>query len=601
MANNKFFNYIELKYEDLTNQIYRWLKSQYKKSNTNFTSTSPYGQLLNVNKELFQHNIIYLKNALNVIDIDKTQNKKVIQQSARISGHNVGRAISATGTLKFILKQGIDIQEEIKDSLLFIKDGTVIKNTQNGLKYMVKLNTEQNIYSLSSSNRSFFIPIIQGEYEEQDFTGNGAAMQSFSVNIPNNKQVENFNVQIRLNDTVCELRDRLYDLLPREYGCVVRSGFNGGIDINFGTGTHGIIPVNGSIITVKYVLSDGAAGEILTNSTTWKVQDDILDGASNVVDVNKLFNIEIATPINFAADGESLKFTKAAIPFVSRNFVLGTPKQFIYHLKKLNMFSKVNAYNKLDNNNFSINENVVEYSLNNLVKKVNQNYSKEQIITETNKFYQIFEQYKSNLDDNQIYLFLIPSIEKYFNGNINYFNIPIESFFLSSDEIDKIIQYLRRIETLSLTTTINITQPIMSKYVMHVYIRRYNDANEENIRQEIITKTSDYLLNNDRVDRIPKSDFVKLYKEIDGVDSASVFFVSKKNEDYHKNYMNIPNYNSENMIGIDKVHGDIICELDEYVIIRGGWRDRNDIWYNESTEENGLNSINIVFNGVTQK
>jgi hypothetical protein len=39
---------------------------------------------------------------------------------------------------------------------------------------------------------------------------------------------------------------------------------------------------------------------------------------------------------------------KSIIPHVSRNFVLGTPQQFIYHLSKMGLFSKINAYNNLD-------------------------------------------------------------------------------------------------------------------------------------------------------------------------------------------------------------------------------------------------------------
>ena len=61
-----------------------------------------------------------------------------------------------------------------------------------------------------------------------------------------------------------------------------------------------------------------------------------------------LFDIFVETDIKFASDGESVEYTKSVIPYVSRNFVLATPAQFIYHLKKLNMFSKVNAFNTLD-------------------------------------------------------------------------------------------------------------------------------------------------------------------------------------------------------------------------------------------------------------
>jgi len=646
----RFFDFIELKYTDLTDQINNWLRSVYNRSGLNLNSASPYGQIVNILKELFQHNIIYLKNSVKVLDIENSQSDKVVEQGGRIAGYNKGRAISATGTLKFKLKQGVDISTEIKDSIIIIENGIILKNKTNSLKYSARLSSEQNIYSISASNNALFIPIIQGMYETQKFTGKGVSNQSFSVNIPGSKQIENFNYKITYNGILLNIKDHLWDMLPGEYACVVRSGFNGGIDMYFGTGNYGIIPIEGSVIEVKYLLSDGAAGEILNPVLNdWKIEGEIRDGQDNIVNIEKLFNISIETDVNFASDGDTIEFMKAAIPHVSRNFVLGTPNQFIFHMKKLNLFSKVNACNKLEDNYFSVSDSVIEDSIKKINWDINNNSSRAKVIADLNNFNDLYAKYKNNLNDNEIYLYLIPSIEKYFNDAINYFNIPFDVFYLDTDEQNKVMTYLRQLGTLSMSTEINIVQPKISRYVMHVYIRRFDYANEDNIRQEIISQTSEYLLKNDRFDRIPKSDFIKMYKDIDGIDSASVYFVSKKNEDYHRKgqdlgyvqpYAKIPKYEPSKlsrttslpkfkskvqpilsnstiikngvtkqntaydprlMLGIDNVHGDIICDSDEYIIIRGGWRDRKGIWYNENPEDNSLNSINIVFNGVTNK
>jgi hypothetical protein len=55
------------------------------------------------------------------------------------------------------------------------------------------------------------------------------------------------------------------------------------------------------------------------------------------------------------------------------------------------------------------------------------------------------------------------------------------------------------------------------------------------------------------------------------------------------------------MLGIDPVHGDIVLEKNEYAIIRGNFYDRKGIYYNENPNREGLSSINIVFNGETEK
>jgi len=635
MAN--VFNYIELKYEDLSNQISEWLSGTYHKAGINLNSVSPYGQIINVVKEIFQHLILYLKSTLKVLDIETTQNRKVALQTARIAGHNPGRSISATGTLKFTLKQGIEIDKKIKGSTITINNRTVIKNKTNSLKYTT-LGGKQNIRI--TDNRVFYISIIQGVYETQKFTGTGLKNQSFSVNIPGYKEIENFNYIIKYNSNNVRVKDHLYDILPMEKSCFIRTGFNGGIDIYFGNVNFGFVPHKGSTIEVQYLLSDGADGEILNPITNdWKFEDDLIDGEGNSLNVDDLFNIEIETNINFGADGESLAFTKSAIPHVSRNFVLGTPEQFTYHLLKLNMFSKVYVYNKLSDNNYSIDDNVIENSLKKLTENIKNNVNDDVLLNNIDTLNNIVSKYKTNLNDNEIYLFLIPDITKYFNQDINYFNIPFDAFYLDNDEQSKIKRYLRQLGTLAITTNLKIVQPTISKYIIHVFIRSF--GNNENIKQEVIDKLSDYFLTNTRNDRIPKSDLITIIKNINGVDSTSVYFVSEKNEKYHKKGIDlgiikenksIPKYNTKSkewiyeptkmksslsdgtrtiknktyykksynpvsLLGIDSIHGDIIIEEGEYVVIRGGWKDRNGIYYNENPLENGiLNSINIVFN-----
>jgi len=670
MAYNRYFKFIEIEYDRLTEQINKWLRYEYKKADIVFNSASPYGQILNVLKELFSQQMIYLKNTLKVLDISTSNNKKVIQQTALISGYVPGRAISATGTLKFKLKPGIDFQKEI-GGIIKIPNKLLLKNINNSLNYVAKLNQDENQYLINVPGVEFYLPIIQGRYETQTFTGDNTINQSYSVNIPNSSQVENFNYTVTYNSIVLEIKDHLYDMLPGEYACYVRSGFNGGIDIFFGTKSYGFIPQNGSLIQVDYLLSDGSLGDILNPTINeWKIEGVIKDNNDKTIKIEDFFDIFIYNDINFTSDGDTIDFIKSTIPYISRNFVLATPKQFIYHLKRMNIFSKVNAFNMLDDNNYAITDNVLEASVERIIKAVNDNKSNDEIKVDAANFKLIYNKYKTNMNDNTIFLYLIPDITKYFNDNLNYFNIPFDVFILDELEQQKTLTYLKKLGTISTTTSIKIIQPKISRYVMHVYIRKFENANEENIKQEIITKTSDYLLNNDRFDRIPKSDFIEMYKTIDGIDSVSLYFVSEKNEKEHSKDSNVVvdsnrqpinmqvkpafignskqqinifqpktlkmskyskrlspfslakikpiktilaepikiNNNlkkieseTNKLLGIDPVHGDIIIEKDEYAVIRGGFRDRNGVWYSENPNENNLSSINITFNGISEK
>ena len=645
MPAKNIFNFIELKFKDLTEQTNTWLRNVYQKSDILFNSSSPYGQLLTFIEEVFRHNMIYQKRSVEQINIEQTIDPKVIWNIARIAGHSPTRPISSTGTLMFKLKPGININEEISSGIFTINNYTVIKNKTNNLKYSIMLGTDANVYNMNESAQ-FFTNIIQGEFETQTFTGAAEPSQSISVNISSESLIENFNVLVFVDNYPLTIKEHKYSMLPDEYSCVVRTGFNGGVDVEFGTNDFGFVPSLGSIIEVKYLLTEGQRGDILNPiSNDWTFIDTIRDSDGNSLEMEDLFNIEVDINIGLSSNGESPKFTKSLIPYVSRNFVLSTPPQFIFHLKRLNMFSKINAFNKSDDNNFgsNITSQIVDVKIQELKKSISLGKSSAYIENKMLNFENAYYEYFSNTNDNQIYLYLIPKISNYFTDSVNYFNVPIDVFYLDSVEQNKIINYIKKMGILSMTSELIIIQPKITKYVSYIYVRRFDDVTETNIKQDIISNMSKYLLNNERFDRIVKSDLIKELKSIDGIDSVDIHFISQKNENYHarnsrliqkglkqknlkfskltkrKSIVNIntknitpiselvitndkvESYDNDAIIGLDPVHGDIIIGKDEYAIIRGGWKDRNNLYYNENPDSEGLTSINIIFDGVTNK
>jgi hypothetical protein len=655
---NRVFSFIELNYKNLTNQVTNWLGSAYDKSGILFNTASPYGQILEVTKEFFLQNILYLKNVVKQLDIDQARTKRMIANIARISGHNPSRAISAKGTLKFKLKQGIDIFQEVAGGQLTIYDETIVKNKTNGLYYALKVGTDKNIYPLSPGCQ-FFVNIIQGKYEKQNFTGDGSATQSFQLSVSNNVTIDNFDYKISLNGNILQIKDHLYDMLDNEYACYTRTGFNGGLDIYFGNGKNGIIPTIGSLIEVKYLLTNGLSGNIINNKVNdFTFVDDLYDEDGNAIQATQLFDAFIETDIVFASDGESLEYTKSVVPYVSRNFVLATPAQFIYHLKKLNMFSKVNAFNTLD-----------------MIKiDIDSDGTLDQI------------------NINEMYLYLIPRITDYFSADINYFNVPFNAFYLDQIEKDRIITYLKIQGIISITSVIRIINPSIKRFIVNIFVRRFEDVSEENIREQVTNTLSDYFANYGRYDRVIKADLISQLKSIDGIDSINIEFVGKDNEDYHKdggllsatkknvtqttyatssksvnvpaeNYKNVvvaqksdiktnaistdqsksinkisnsfasltsvgkevidgnnretsvsvgnttviayqetTQYDIKKLVGIDPVLGDIIIGRNELVILRGGWSNRNNVFFNEDPKTTtGFSTINMIWKGVTPR
>jgi len=547
-----FFDYIELRYEELTTQINGYLRTVYSRSDEIFSNASPFGQVINVLKEFFQWSTIYQKNVVRNFQIEEADNTKAIRNLARIGGHNPTRAITATGTLKLKLKPGVNINSDIAGGLIKVQDKTLLKNKTNGYNYTIRLGKDEDIYRLSQSTALYF-NVVQGIYEEQTYTGNGEVNQSFSVNISSTANIDNFDVEVLYNNNPLSLKGGQFDMLRNELACYTRTGMNGGLDLYFGNGDFGFIPTIGSIIRVRYLLTEGTNGQILSPvRNDFQFITEVRDNNDDTVDITANFDIIIDKDITFASNGETDNFIKSVMPNISRNFVLATPSQYIYNLSRLELFSKVNVYNTLDDNNFE--------------------------------------------NDNKIFLFLIPKISNYYTGGVNYFNVPIDAFFLDDYEIDKTLTYLKKLGSITTNTVIEIIQPRLSMYVMNIYIRKYEGFADDTIKQNVLSNTSNYLTELKRDDRIVRSDMIRIIENIDGVDSTQITFFSKKNEDYHK-----LKPDSNTIYGLDPVLGDIVVEKDELALIRGGWSDRNYTYYNDTPDAGGLCPLNIVFVGVTKK
>lgn len=559
----------EITFSNIKFEVEQYLKEQYNKANILFSSASPYGQILSVLENLQQSSILFLKNAINQFDLSQanSNNDKVIRNAAIAAGHNPGRGISATGTLKLTLKSSADIEKDIPGSRITLRNKILLKNKTNSLDYSLNLGNETITHKITP-NYQFFIPLIQGSWKSKNYTGDGSALQTLSVIEIGRKDVENFNIEVLVNGDYWTIKNQLFEMLPDEKACVVKTGFDGGIDIVFGNEGFGFIPPLGSIITIKYLLTDGSMGNIFRRTINdWKFIDDIISGDGEIINVDKVFNVEIYTDINFGADKESLLFTKSVLPIVSNNFVLGLPQQYAYQIKKLGVFSHVNAYEA----------------------------------------------------SGTIFIVATPNIKLFKNQNANYFTIDIKAFELDNYEKSKIDKYLRTGGNIQLTRKYKVTSPKLSFYIMNVFVMSYTDSTDDSVNAQILDRISEYFLNLSRIDRIPKLDIIRELSTISDIHSVDIQFVCKNNEDYHSENMKIvtdkvnkydssyntdisvttsnPNYNPSSMIGIDPVLNDIVFSPDEIPLIRGGWYDRNGVYYSDGIDSTGLKSVNIISKG----
>ncbi len=237
-------NLTEISFSKIKTEIEYYLQQEYSKSNILFTPASPYGQILLVVENLFQLSMLYLKNTIKQFDLSENNANvgRVVRNAAIYGGHIPSRNISATGTLRLSIKTSADIENDVPGRRFTISNRSAIKNKTNGLEYSLNLGSESQTNIVSSSS-IFYFPIIQGKWESQTFTGTGEQNQTYQINLRNiQKDVENFNYEIQVNGEYWTVKKHLYDLLPDEKACVVRTAFNGGIDVIFGNSGFGMIP-----------------------------------------------------------------------------------------------------------------------------------------------------------------------------------------------------------------------------------------------------------------------------------------------------------------------------------------------------------------------
>jgi hypothetical protein len=494
---------------------------------------------------------------------------------SRLTGHNPTRALSAQGTLN--VKISPSAKSEVNASYIMLLDKTKLTCVNNGYKYFVQLgNSLENIKININEVNQIPVKIIQGEIEEQTVAGNGLPLQSYTFTAK--KPIENEMVWVYVNGEAYEVVDSLYDMTKDDRLCIIKTGISGGIDVYFGNEDYGIIPGLGATITVRYVKTDGFAGNIFakSNQVTWEWVDKGYTNTGEEADLNAVFSTSIDKPVILGADAESMDLTKIIAPKTSRSYVLANPDNYVKLLSRFN-YSYVDAYTTWDDEYID--------------------------------------------DDNIVYLFLIPDIQRRLSKNTDYFTTDIKNFYLDPDEKAAIYDYINRSGQQIMSTELSIVDPVVTRYALNIFLRIFDTTDQITIKSEITNKITEYLLKVKRRDKIPKSDIVSLIESIEGVDSVSISFVSKVNEDAIIDGYYIKRNNSIDKIrgimtvtetkvpvsegtdpnlGLDEF-GDVVIGLNELPLVRGGWYDRFGNFYEDGLNSGEFSSMNIIIKDVIKE
>ena len=255
---------------------------------------------------------------------------------------------------------------------------------------------------------------------------------------------------------------------------------------------------------------------------------------------------------------EDPEFTKAIAPKASKSFVLATPENYVNFLSKYNQYSFIYAYHTKNDDNI--------------------------------------------MDDNVIYLKVIPNIRKKLSSSEDYFEGPVSEFVLDKYEKESLIAALENSGRMLIGSEVEIVNPEIKYFTINIILRYFNDVDKSSISSNIRSVLNKYFLNINRSDIIPKSDLISLIESIDGVDTCDVFFISKDNEMAKRNgyyYNEFGNMvavgkNEDPQVGFDS-YGNLIMNKGCIYVPRGGWKDANDNYYSVTPEEGKIGPLNIFF------
>tara|TARA_R110000787_G_scaffold26197_7_gene73483 strand:- start:205 stop:2061 length:1857 start_codon:yes stop_codon:yes gene_type:complete len=562
-----FFSKTRIKATELFEDSFEYLQRTYDQAIETFTPASPFGQVLTVVANLGELIFFYIESIATESNIARARNIESIYGLSRLTGHDPTRGISSRGIIG--LRLNTSASTLLNGDYVQIMNGSSLEISQNNLTYFLKFNSD--FIRLDKTTKDFVnVEIIQGEKDEQSFTGSGLPLQSY--NLITKDPTDQFLVDIFVDGELWKLVDSIYDMNPGEKAAMVKTSITGGLSIFFGTTQFGIAPALGSRIRVTYIKTRGASGNIGGKQIDMKFSDPGTDPSGEEVDLNEILSMNITRNPMFGSDSEDPAFTRLIAPYASNSFVLANPNNYIYYLSKYDFWSFIDAYN-----------------------------------TKNDEYLD---------DDNIIYLFLIPDVRKKLTSDIDYFSIPEVEFSMTDAEKEMTYEILNKSGRQVVTAETRIVDPIIKKYALNVVIRWFENYDKDAIRIEIRKNLDEYFLNVNRRDRIPRSDIVSIIENVDGIDSVNVFFISEENENAIKNgYYEIPVYGTDPItdqrvlienkkivlkkgedpqLGLDSF-GDVVIENNDLAIIRGGWEDRNGTYYEPIPEANKISSLNVFY------
>ena len=615
----KIFKLNRIRYQELIDDAITYVKKTYNASKQSFTMASPFAQLLSVMMHLGRMILYYIEDSVTSLNIRTATRPDSIKGLAQLTGHQSSRAMSARAAarISFVNKGNMDLTGKVA----YIPNKTSIQSTINGLSYIMLFGSDTARMTMDAGN---FIDctIIQGVMKYQRATATGEPLQSFNFSERNFREIEQYFINVYVNNEPWTIVSSLHDLSYGQKGVVVRTGITSGIDVFFGNGDYGLIPSQGSLILVEYVVSDGIGGNLdkdYVNNTSdaWKFNTGAFLEDGSQIQLNGNFSLKLNTDIIFGSGSEDITLTQLLAPHASRAMVLANETNYRYFLMRTGEFSTVEVvkgYASQDANaQAQVSYNSAQsayYAAYDEWKTAVSQYGetspeaqqKSENVQQKLQSLQVARQRVDDTDmpDNTVYLMLIPDIRKRIPSSDNYFSCSESLFTLTDDEQYNILEMIENSGQKIITMENRILSPKTPRFAINADVKLWEGYNVQSVYTSCLKAISDYLLNMTRKDMIPLSDLTAALEGIDGIDSVKVWFDADKN--------NQELYAKDGFYGIDDF-GDVVLTRsytsqggnvrtvrDILPLFRGGFMSPDGVEYSDvqSYDSNSAFNMNVV-------
>ena len=533
----KLFKILETSFERYDLSVKNYLTKVLSSIGEKYSNSQIYQIIFNAIKGIMQNAMFYIEDSLSEQNVETAYRKSSLYSLAKVSGFEPYYGSAATGILNCTVQVSKGIQDATK---IYISNGTKLVNNTTGYNYICYLPSDYYIIDLSRPLLSNQIKIIQGSWRNAHYISKGEPLET--VHVTTLGMYDKEYIEVTVDGKKYNIQSCLYDMSENGEECIVSAGYDNTLDIIFGNGVHGKQLKSGQTISVKYIVHNGALGNIsLSDEYNFTFTSQLMNDKNEVVKDNSVLNLNLSTSISGGSNPDTTDDIRHMIGYNSRSLVLANENNYKLFFKRFSFIGYNNVWS--ESNSLIVNA-----------------------VCLTN--------YKDNI--------------KEYN---DYFNINANSLLLSEYQKEMILNSLNSSNKTYAGVSLNFIDPIIYKYAIICYVK-VNSTYNKDVTKELINKTiAEYFMNLPvNTNFVSKSDLIKyILDNIEYVTAIDLTFISDMYERaYYNNY-----YYTYKKINVD---GEYKYEYTKNVFDKSNTLGLDDLG---NIKLNSLFEIPIISNNVT--